>query len=104
MGTLALAGGMLAGTLAPAVAESAAAPSGDVGTLSAPVGKQCGAYLTGTQWGSQLRYYHCGNSVIEVEIDMRGQPNRLACVGPWQDVYLDNWEYADNAWYDGNTC
>ncbi|MFI7444761.1 DUF6355 family natural product biosynthesis protein [Nonomuraea indica] len=110
LGGLVLAGGVLAGSLAPALAAGAAqASSGppsatasqDVGTMAAPVGKRCGAYLTGEAWGADLRYYHCGDTRIFVEIDNISGPNQYTCVDPWEDKYLAERQTADNAWYIG---
>ena len=80
----------------------AAPASGDVGTLSAPVGKGCGAYATGyNPTIAMLRYWHCGGSVIRVEVDAIYDPNYTVCVAPGADVELTYWTRADNAWYVG---
>ncbi|MGR6918445.1 DUF6355 family natural product biosynthesis protein [[Actinomadura] parvosata] len=100
LGGLLLAGGMLAASLTPATA-AAAQTSGDVGILSAPVGARCGAYLTGEAWGADLRYYHCGDTRIFIEIDNISGPNQYTCVDPWEDKYIAERQTADNAWYIG---
>lgn len=110
LGGLLLAGGVLAGSLTPATATAAAqAPNGhspaaasqDVGIMAAPIGVRCGAYLTGAAWGADLRYYHCGNTRILVEIDNISSPNQYTCVDPWEDKYIAESQTADNAWYVG---
>ncbi|AQZ61972.1 unnamed protein product [[Actinomadura] parvosata subsp. kistnae] len=91
---------MLAASLTPATVATAQT-SGDVGVLSAPVGARCGAYLTGEAWGADLRYYHCGDTRIFIEIDNISGPNQYTCVDPWEDKYIAERQTADNAWYIG---
>jgi hypothetical protein len=64
---------MAAGSLtlaAPAAQASNGATSisgsQDVRALAAPVGKRCGAYLTDNTIFSDLRYWHCGGTVIRL--------------------------------------
>ena len=88
-----------AGTSAATGASAAAA--GDIGVFEAPVGVQCGAYRDYGVDTAHLRYLHCGSPVIMIEIDKRNGPNRYMCVGGWQDVFVDHYIFADNAWYVG---
>ncbi len=107
LGGLLLAGGVLAGSLAPATAAQAsnshpsATASQEAGAFAAPIGKRCGAYLTGAAWGADLRYYHCGDTRILVEIDNISSANQYTCVDPWEDKYIAESQTADNAWYVG---
>jgi hypothetical protein len=75
--------------------------SSGAGVLAAPVGKRCGAYRTASTVFSDLRYWHCGGSVIRVRVDYVAQPDRDVCIAPWADVYLEQVYVADNAWYTG---
>ncbi|WP_232660860.1 DUF6355 family natural product biosynthesis protein [Pseudonocardia sp. TRM90224] len=69
----------------------------------APTGKQCGAYrhYYNQSGNSHLRYWHCGNSKVKVEVDMRYAANQFYCVFEGEDAFLANWPEADNAWYVG---
>jgi hypothetical protein len=84
--------------------ESAPSRAGDVGILAAPVGKDCGAYRATYFPNTELHYYHCGWSSVEVEIDNIYLPNTTTCVHAWTDPVIARTTVADNAWFTGNLC
>ncbi|GAA3471301.1 DUF6355 family natural product biosynthesis protein [Nonomuraea roseola] len=78
--------------------------SNGVSVFEAPVGVRCGAYRVSTAWNADLRYWHCGSSKVEVEVDYRNWPNNYACMQPWQDRVLETFDRASHAWYTGYLC
>lgn len=46
-------------------------PDGEIGTLEAGVGAQCGAYREDSSWHADIIYRHCGPGRVRIEIDHR---------------------------------
>jgi hypothetical protein len=89
---VAQASSLVGGSIAVAPSASAA----DARILEAPPGRQCGAYL---ELGSHLRYLHCGQSCIWIEVDKRVGDNKFMTVGANEDKFVDRFTISTHAWY-----
>jgi hypothetical protein len=86
---------------AASTVDSTSALAGDAQIAGAPFGKRCGAYRDSLQPNAYLKYWHCGSTWIMIEVDMRFESNYPRCVAPWDDVPIEPYLIADNAWYIG---